>query len=289
MHSWILHNGRIAGSGERVLSPGQTGLLTGWGVFSTMRVFDGVLFAFERHWARMHRDATLLRVPFPADAESVKQDLLRLVEANHAHNGVLRISVIRNRGGMWQGPETDREFDVLGFTADAKAWSDGVRLGLVPHGRHAQSMFAGAKVLSWCMNSYWFEQAHLKGLDEVVLLNERGEVSECTSANIFVAEGNQVWTPPLASGCLPGVTRELLLEEIRPQGMSIGERTLFPADLETADEVFISSTTRALLAVHSIEGLELRRGNQVRLAFQAAFAKYVDAYVAGAKAVVVGR
>lgn len=288
MHSWILHNGRIVDASERVLAPGQTGLLTGWGVFSTMRVFEGVLFAFERHWARMRRDARLLSVPFPADGEVVKQDLLRLVEANGAHDGVLRVSVIRNRGGMWQGPETGGEYDVVGFTADGKAWPESVRLGLVPQGRHAQSMFAGVKVLSWCTNAYWFEQAHRNGLDEVVLLNERGEVSECTSANIFIAEGNRVWTPPLASGCLPGVTRELLLEEIRPQGMSIGERTLYPADLEAADEVFISSTTRALLAVSSIEGIELHRGSQARMAFQAAFRKYVDAYVAGAKAVTVG-
>ncbi len=287
MHSRILHNGRIVDSSLPVLSPGQVGLLSGWGVFSTIRVFDGVLFAYERHWARMRRDAALLRVPFPADSEQFKQDLLRLVDANSAYNATLRVSVIRNHGGMWQGPGTDREFDVVGFTANVNSWGDGVRLGLVPQARHAQSMFAGTKVLSWCTNVYWYEQAHLKGLDEVVLLNERGEVSECTSANIFAAQGNQVWTPPLASGCLPGVTRELLLEEIRPDGMSIAERALLPSDLEAADELFITSTTRELLAVHSIEGLAIRRGNRVRLAFQAAFSDYVDGYVAKAKSVVV--
>jgi branched-chain amino acid aminotransferase len=258
MHACTLHNGRILDSTERILSPGQVGLLSGWGVFSTIRVFDGILFAYERHWARMRRDATLLRIPFPSDAELFKKDLLRLVEANKAPNATLRVCIIRNRGGLWEGPGIERDSDVVAFMAPVHDWGTGVRLGLVPQGRHAQSMFAGTKVLSWCQNLYWYEQAHLKGLDEVVLLNERGEVSECTSANLFVANGTQVWTPPLASGCLPGVTREILLEEIRPEGFSIAEKTLLPADLEAADEVFITSTTRELLAVESVEGLQVK-------------------------------
>lgn len=289
MHSWTLHNGQLVSSSAAVLSPGQVGILSGWGVFSTIRVFDGVLFAYERHWARMRRDAALLRVPFPTDSEAFRQDLLKLVEANRVVNATLRVSVIRNRGGMWEGPGIERDCDVVAFTANVNAWGEGVRLGLVPQGRHAQSMFAGTKVLSWCANVYWYEQAHLKGLDEVVLLNERGEVSECTSANLFVVQGDHVWTPPLSSGCLPGVTREVLLEEARPAGMSIGERTLLPADLEEADELFITSTTRELLAVQSIEGLKIRTGSRVRLAFQEAFSRYVDQYVSNAKAVPVAK
>jgi len=119
----------------------------------------------------------------------------------------------------------------------------------------------------------------------VILLNERGEVSECTSANIFVARGNQVWTPPLNSGCLPGITRELLLSEIRVPGYPVSERALMPADLETADEVFITSTTRELLPVLEIERKPLKRNDQARRALQAAFSQYVDKYVAEHKAV----
>ena len=83
----------------------------------------------------------------------------------------------------------------------------------------------------------------------MVLLNERGEVAECTSANLFIANGGQVYTPPLGSGCLPGITREVLLGEIHVPGITVEEKTLLPADLESADEVFITSTTRDLLPV----------------------------------------
>jgi branched-chain amino acid aminotransferase len=135
------------------------------------------------------------------------------------------------------------------------------------------------------MNLTWVEEAQQRGLDEVILLNERGEVAECTSANIFVARGNQVWTPPLSSGCLPGVTRDLLLNEVRAPGFTVGEKVLMPADLEAADEVFITSTTRELLPVLEIERKPLERGDVARRALQAEFSKYVDWYVAEHKAV----
>jgi branched-chain amino acid aminotransferase len=151
---------------------------------------------------------------------------------------------------------------------------------VAPHARHAASEFAGTKYLSWAENLTWYERAHEQGLDEVVLLNERGEVSECTSANIFIAEGGRAWTPPLDSGCLPGVTRAVLLEEIRAAGIDVREKTLLPEDLESADEVFITSTTRELLPVVSIEGLKVRRSGAVRLTLQQAFTSYVSAYVA---------
>ena len=84
MHRFLLHNEQIRDTSEVLLMPGQTGLLNGWGVFSTIRVFDGILFAYERHWARMNRDAGLLRVPMPAESQQLENLLMALVEANQA-------------------------------------------------------------------------------------------------------------------------------------------------------------------------------------------------------------
>jgi branched-chain amino acid aminotransferase len=197
--------------------------------------------------------------------------VLRLIQANGAANATLRVAVVRNGGGIWQGPG-DRDFDLIALTADMKDWGGGVKLSVHAQARHAACEFRGTKILSWALN--------LAMLDEVILLNERGEVSECTSANIFAAQGSQVWTPPLDSGCLPGVTRELLLEEVRVEGISTGERTLLPEDLERASEVFITSTTRGLLPVLSIEGRPVRQAGDIRRRLQEAFGRCVDAYVA---------
>ena len=122
MHRFILHNDEIRDAGDSVLAPGQVGLMNGWGVFSTIRVYDGVLFAWERHWERMRRDAARMRVPFPEKAAWLEERLLRLIDANQAWNATLRAVVVRNRGGMFEGPGA-REFDVLGFTRDVQLWA----------------------------------------------------------------------------------------------------------------------------------------------------------------------
>lgn len=280
MHAYLLHNGKIHPSSAILLSPGQVGLMNGWGVFSTIRVIDGVLFAFERHFERMRRDAARMRVPFPGSPAEIEKPLLELVEANRAYQATLRVVVVRNRGGMWEGPAVDRDFDLIAFTTDLKDWGGAARLTVVRNARFAASPFAGTKILSWSYNLAWLEEAQSRGWDEALLLNERGEVSECTSANVFLCEGNRIWTPPLDSGCLPGVTREILLHELAVPGVSIGERRLTVSDLEAADEVFITSTTRGLLPVSEIEGLAVRRRGEVRNAVQAAFEEYVRAYVA---------
>ncbi len=118
MHRFLLYNGEIRDTAERFLSPGQTGLVNGWGVFSTLRVYDGVPFCWERHWPRMQHDARRLRIPMPPDGDAVAADLHRLIEANRAWNAVLRVMVVRNRGGMFEGPAVTNDFDVIAFSTD---------------------------------------------------------------------------------------------------------------------------------------------------------------------------
>jgi len=279
IHRSILHNGRICSSAENVLAPGQLGLLAGWGVFTTLRVTEGVLFAWERHWARMQRDARLMHVPMPPDPQTVQRDLLRLVEANGKPTCTLRVVIMRNGGGLWEGSSHIAACDVVAMTSDMKKWSDSVRLGVQPEARHAGSEFAGTKINSWAMNLTWVEKAQQRGLDEVILLNERGEVAELTSANIFAATGGIVSTPPLSSGCLPGITRELLLSEVRAPGIEVVERTLTLNDLYDADEVFITSSTRDLLGVTEIDGRTLRRDGKAMPALKSAFLSYIAEYV----------
>ncbi len=267
-----------------MLAPGQVGLLSGWGVFSTVKVVDGVLFAWERHWARMKRDAKRMHVPFPDDPDAVLGRLESLVAANSSPNATMRIAVVRNRGGIWEGPGITRDYDLVALTTGLKEWGEGVKLTVAPQARHAASTFAGAKVLSWAANLVYLEEAQDKGFNEVILLNERDEISECTSANIFLAQGDRVWTPPLRSGCLPGVTRDLLLGDVKAPGIEVKERDLTIAEVEKADELFITSTTRDLLPVLSVDGIQMPRNSRVRQVLQSAFSAYTANYVAARKA-----
>ena len=146
----------------------------------------------------------------------------------------------------------------MAFTSDLRKWGAGARLTYCPNARFGASPFAGMKTTSWAYNLALYETVREAGFDEAVLLNENGQVSECTSANIFAIQGDRVYTPPLGtSGCLPGITRAILLEDIQAGGITVAERELTPSDLEASDCVFITSSTRDLLPVRSIDGFEL--------------------------------
>ena len=254
--------------------------MNGWGIFSTLRVTQGVLFAFERHYARMKRDAERMHVPFEISPGDLHRSLQQLVTANTVEEATLRVAVIRNRGGLFESPGIVRNADMVAFTADINAWGDGVRLGYMPNARFGASPFAGTKYTSWAQNLTWYEMAHQRGLDEFILLNERGQISECTSANVFCVQDTTVLTPPLEnSGCLAGVTRAVLMEEVRVPGVSIRESELTPADLEKSECVFITSTTRDLLAVFEIDGVKLQPDLGKLLPLQEAFRDYRTEYV----------
>jgi branched-chain amino acid aminotransferase len=276
MHPLVLYNDRLARSNEPILSPGQIGLLSGWGVFTTLRIYDGVPFAFERHWARMEKDARLLHVPLPQDREETRRRIGELIRANHAENAAARLCVVRNRGGFWEGPDIANAADLICLTADLKPWPETVRLTVARQARHAASGFSGTKALSWAYNLAWVEEAQNRGYDEVILLNERDEVAECTSANVFAVVEGKVVTPPLSSGCLPGVTRAVLIEEIG----GIEERPLRLEDLLRAEEVFITSTTRELLTVADIDGRPIPWEGTARKRLQHAFTGYIRRYTA---------
>ncbi len=281
IHSLIYYNGGIVPATAAFGHAGQVGLLSGWGVFSTLRMMQGIPFAFDRHWLRLSRDAKLLNVKLPSEPLRLEADLRRLAAANHAPDSTLRLAVVRNGGGMWTGPGSGEESDVIAMTADSKDWGDRARLMVQPNGRFAAGEFAGAKILSWAQNLTWAERASQAGYDEAVLLNEHGRVSECTSANIFAAFGDDVLTPPLSDGCLPGITREVLLGEIHVPGIRVLERGLTLDDLYQADEVCITSTTRDLLSVSEIGGRALRRTGGLREKLTAAFREFSAAWIAG--------
>lgn len=287
MHPYVLYNDEIRRSDEKILMPGQLGLLAGWGVFTTLKICEGIPFAFERHWERMKRDARLIHVDLSLDSESVRRNLLRLIEANQAPNATMRVCVVRSEGGFWEGPGAGNVSDLIAFSSDLKGWHESAALGVVEQGRHAASAFAGTKTLSWAHNLTMAETAQRQGYDEVVLLNERGEVAECTSANIFAVKDGVTRTPPLESGPLPGVTRAIMLEEIDLPDAPVAEAVMTLDDLHAAEEVFITSTTRELLPVHRILDRRLRVGDPpawpVMEKLRAALAEYTRQYVENAK------
>jgi len=290
IHHFVFHNDRVLPVESVRLSPGQAGLLNGWGLFTTIRIHDGIPFAFERHWSRLERDAERTHCPFPFVAEAVRGQLALLLEANTVREGAARIYAIYNQVGFWRSNENFPRVDLLLCSADLPSYREPSRLGLREFGRYASSPLAGVKVLSWLDNVWNYYEAQQAGFDEVVLLNERGEVAECTAANIFCVRGGRVATPPLSSGCLSGITRSVLLEIGGSVGVEVKEAVLRPEDLYAADEVFISSTNRSMLGVTEINGHHIASApGPVTLKMENAFGEYVRRYIAGKSAAAPGR
>jgi len=281
IHRVVFHNQRLMPIEEVRLSPGQSGLMSGWGLFTTMRITEGIPFAFERHWRRLSRDAQKTHCPFPFAEQTVLGQLNEVLRANQVKEGCARIYAIYNQAGFWRSDENFPEVDLLICSAGLPPHREPVRLALREHGRHAASPLAGVKVTSWLNNVWNLDEAQKAGFDEVVLLNERGEVAECTAANIFCVRQGRVLTPPLSSGCLEGVTRGVVLEIGAAAGVRVEERALRPEDLYSADGVFISSTNRGVIAVSEINGHRIATAPlPVMQKLQNAFSAYVQEYVA---------
>lgn len=284
IHRLVSHNGTLMPVEQARLSPGQEGLINGWGLFTTLRVFDGWPFAFERHCRRLSRDAGRTHVPFNLDEKKLLANVLAVIRGNQVQEGAVRVYVIWNRTGTWHSDESLPEIDVVITSAPLPKYPETVRLDLREHGRHAASPLAGVKVISWLNNVWNVHEAKQRGFDEVVLLNERGEVAECTAANVHAVRGGEALTPSLKSGCLAGITREVLLEISGKAGVTMRETQLRPEDLYGADEVFISSTNRAVLAVAEVAGHKIASApGPVTRKLGEAFFHYLTEHIAQAK------
>ncbi len=279
IHPNIFHNDALLPIERVRLSPGQTGLICGWGIFTTLRISRGEAFAYERHWRRLEKDAAITRLPMPYTAAKVRVHLHEVIRANKVTEGCARIYLVYNSVGFWQSDEKCPPVDLIIYTAGLPEHRETVRLAVREHGRHAASSLAGVKTISWLNNVWAVAEAIKDGFDEVVMLNERGEVTECTSANIFVVRGEKVFTPPLNSGCLEGVTRGILMEIAPEAGVSVLEQSLRPEDLNSADEVFISSTNRNLISASEVAGIELPAPGPVCERLNELFDAYVADYV----------
>ncbi len=280
IHRHIFHNESLLPVDKSRLSMGQAGLICGWGIFTTIRIARGEAFGYERHWRRLDKHAAIINLPMPYAAAKVRMHLHEVIRANKITEGCARIYLIHNNVGFWQSDEPRPQVDLLICSAGLPEYADVARLGLRAHGRHAAAPLSGVKSISWLNNVWAVAEASKEGFDEVVLLNERSEVSECTSANIFVVKNGKVLTPPLSSGCLEGVTRGILMEIAPESGVSVAAQSLHPEDLYSADEVFISSTNRNVIGVGEIAGHKISAApGPVTQRLNELFDAYIDDYV----------
>jgi branched-chain amino acid aminotransferase len=285
-------NGRLHAATEPSIAPVNRGFLYGDAVYEVWRTYHGVLFGWAEHWERLQNSARALALPLPLSRARLLEEIRRTVRAFVRRSGVasefyVRLQVTRGGGPIGLDPAlADRADFVLLVQANrdlppAKQ-RRGLKLSLARNLRRndRRTLDPAWKTGNYLTNLLCLREAKARGADEVVITNLADEITEAAVANIhFVREG-AVWTPPLDSGLLGGVTRRLLIEQVAPAaGIPVHEVALKRADLPTMRECFLTSTTKDLVPVASIDEHRFRVGaDTVTRRLKAAFAGYARAY-----------
>jgi branched-chain amino acid aminotransferase len=256
MHRLIFHNDRILDVAEASIAPTVAGLLYGWGVFTTLGIYDGKAFAFDRHWKRLLSHAEKARVPSPMDLKQARRALDKLIEANSVEQGRARLTLVRGDAGAWQ-IERGREAELFMFTSpDAPRTRVDLAITQSPYRVLSTALLAGVKQTAMLENLLAFEEARSRGFNEAVLLNERGEIVSATAANIFWVQGDEIFTPSPATGCIAGVTRRIVRELATRWKLHVVEGSFPVQRLLDAREVFLTSTAREVSVVSSFDAKE---------------------------------
>lgn len=242
---------------EALVSVLDHGFTVGDGVFETMKVVDGQAFAFTRHLLRLKRSAKVLGLTCPDDAV-LRQAVDEVLFANAGSiTGPARLRITITGGIASLGSERADALPTIAVAMmNSKSWPESTTVAVVPWTRNERSAVMGAKTTSYAENVVALEFAHARGVSEAVFANTVGQLCEGTGSNIFVVVDGVAMTPPLSSGCLAGVTRELVLE-----WCDVVEEVLPLEILHSADEVFLTSSTRDVHPVTRVDDRELQVGS----------------------------
>jgi len=250
VHVWL--NGRLVDASDATLPIDDHGLVVGDGAFETLKTTGGHAFAVTRHLERLSRSLDALAIDMP-DSSVLRSAIAETVAAGGHQESRIRLTVTAGSGSLGSGMPGGAPSVVIAVT-ELKPKVVPIAI-TVQWTRNERGATAGLKTTSYAENVRALRVANEAGASEALFANTRGELCEGTGTNVFVVIDGETFTPPLSSGCLAGVSRELLLEMT-----DIEERT-FPLEvLTTADEVFLTSTTRDVQALTKIDQRELAVG-----------------------------
>ncbi|MEX1128937.1 MAG: aminotransferase class IV, partial [Vicinamibacterales bacterium] len=249
-------NGTIKPANEAVVPVYDHGFLYGEGVYETLRTYNRVPFLYDRHLARLRASSARIHLDVPfSDADLASWIDDTVAAAGALKEAYIRILFTRGVGELNYDPKSTPKPTTVIIVKPleeppARVFEQGIAINLVEILRnHPHSVNPLIKANNLLNNALAMQEAYRRGGEEGLMCNYRGELSECSQANFFMVRGGVVLTPKSEAGLLEGITRAYLFEVGKDIGIDVQEATLFPRDLETADEAFITSTTRELSPV----------------------------------------
>ncbi|MCA1562767.1 MAG: aminotransferase class IV [Acidobacteria bacterium] len=253
-------NGTIMPAKDAVIPVYDHGFLYGEGVYETLRTYNRVPFLYDRHVRRLRASAERVNLDVPFDDDTLARRIEdTVVAAGDLREAYIRILLTRGVGELTYdlGATPAPSLVIIVKPLEeppARVAEHGIRIALVTVLRnHPGSVNPVIKSNNLLNNALAMQEANTRSGEEGLMCNYRGELSECSQANFFMVRGGVALTPPSASGLLEGITRAYMFEVGRDAGVEVREETLLPTDLDTADEAFITSTTREISPVVQID------------------------------------
>jgi len=264
-------NGRIFDEQHAVVSVFDHGFLYGEGVYETFRTYNGVPFLFDRHMRRLRQSAGMLALPVPVTDDQIAERFRETVRVSglgtpERGQAYIRILLTRGVGDLTYDPAATPTPSVVVIVKPhvappPEAFDRGVTVALVPIVRnHPGSVSPLIKSNNLLNSALAMQEAVRRGAFEGLMRNYRGELAECSTANIFIVTNGVALTPPTDAGLLPGITRAFLFEIGAEAGIPVREQVLKDADLFGADESFLSSTTREIVPIVRIDDRAIGSG-----------------------------
>ena len=275
MRFWVSHQGGLVDADHARVSVLDHGFTVADGVFETLKVADGAAFALRRHLDRLERSAAAMGLPAP-DRAQVVTAVQETVEANAPVLGALgRLRITYTAGDAPLGSDRGETGPTLVVAVSAmKPWPESAAVITVPWPRNERSPLAGVKSTSYAENVLALARAHDHGAGEALMPDTQGRLCEGTGSNVFLVLDGRLITPSLATGCLAGVTRDLVLE-----WYGAIEFDVPVSALEEAEEVFITSSTRDVQPVHRVDSRSLAAPGPVTTAVREDFLRRAGADV----------
>ncbi|HYV67236.1 MAG TPA: aminotransferase class IV [Myxococcales bacterium] len=254
--------GRLVPPEQAVVPVLDRGFLYGDSVYEVVRTYGGRVFELGRHLARMERSAGRIGLLLPP-RERIEQELGRTLEGAGNAESYARIIVTRGEGRFGLAPHLAEGLNRLIVIVRPleppapEQYERGLQLAVARIRRNSpRTLDPALKTGNYLNSALALRESHAAGADDALLLDLQGNVTEASTSNVFFAQAGAVVTPPLALGMLEGVTRGLVIEVARSEGLPVREEPHGPESFAAADEAFVTSTIREVMAVTSLLFLE---------------------------------
>ncbi len=265
MEQIVYLNGSLVPRSQARISPFDLGFLYGYGLFETMRAYSGRIFRLDSHLERLAKSAQLLGLHL--NAFDLEKACYATLKANKLEEARIRLTASIGEGEAIQDPPRNPRPTVLVVATSytppsAETYRNGYKTVVSSIRQNSKSPLSRLKTVNYLNQLLARREAKEKGTDEAILLNERGFLCEGSTSNIFMVSKGNLITPSEESGCLPGITRHVVIELAQELGLKVAEREVRLEELLNADEAFLTSSLIELMPLTEVNGKPINKGKR---------------------------